>query len=159
MREIKFRAWDKNKKHWCSALDLNLFEDIETVPIIELEKVRSGIIIQQFTGLKDKNGKEIYEGDIIKDNDGYGDKEVIFHNGCFVWEVREGVYHIFDQKEVEVIGNVHENPELKNYERTNQKCDCKCHNLKESLCKRCFNSPDFYKKHNFKRGMQKGRIN
>ena len=65
MREIKFRAWDTNKKCWVggnSAFHLN----DQNAPIIEVEKTRSGIKIMQFTGLLDRHGKEIYEGDVVR---------------------------------------------------------------------------------------------
>jgi hypothetical protein len=66
----------------------------------------------QFTGLKDKNGREIYEGDLLRQSDG-GIKEVGFKSGMF----GKGVDYDFPQiwADDEVIGNIYENPELTNW--------------------------------------------
>jgi len=74
------------------------------------------VILLQFTGLKDKNGKEIYEGDLIGDKDCY--VEVIFKDGSFCnkGDFKPIIEWIWARKrkgiETEVIGNIYENPEL-----------------------------------------------
>ena len=126
MKEIKFRAWHdfsepymvyKVERDGASPFD---FEDIVKDP--ELWK------LMQYTGCKDKNGKEIYEGDIVKllVDDGWREKaeqitEIKFQNGAFQVEcegICDGDYgataigYLDDQVEVEVLGNIYENPEL-----------------------------------------------
>ena len=128
MRELKFRVWSKkqktyNYKHPFSSYGYfyidqygTLFSDYGNVitPAIK----QDDFIIEQYTGLHDKNGKEIYDGDVVKMPDwviGPKNEKVRFSklscgfepfvNGCF-----ECVSP--DSEEVEVIGNVHENPEL-----------------------------------------------
>ena len=108
MREIKFRAWDKVNKKWIKHFNVDLL-NVPQMQFVEL---------MQYTGLKDKNGKEIYEGDIIS----FGDsKTVVFYehakfkvkhrydNSCYrYYDLREASYF----NKGKVIGNIYENKEL-----------------------------------------------
>lgn len=119
MRPIKFRAWDKKLKKWRG-------EELFAFMLFtgQLSGPRDGtdladIEVVQFTGLKDRNGKEIFEGDIIK-NSGGQKAFVSFeecNNGGFGWcATFEGKHsHPFlieYPKNCDVIGNIHENGDL-----------------------------------------------
>ena len=119
-REIKFRAWGKTEKEYIRYpfAWLSLFDSPDGLEIEESED----LVVEQYTGLKDKNGKEIYEGDILAWTDGLDEKHIfrvewqenrarfcLRNPGCH-WDYEE----INDKKQpyMEVIGNIHENPEL-----------------------------------------------
>lgn len=105
MREYKFRAWDKTHKE---MIEWEQFKNEATIECFEDEN----LLVMQSTGLKDKNGVEIFEGDIIKE---YSMTEVIFHNGCFLGKElgEKPEYPIFDfLSSGEVVGNIFENAEL-----------------------------------------------
>jgi uncharacterized phage protein (TIGR01671 family) len=109
MREIKFRAWDKKKEEISDCNDIWFLDDASLNSIFE----NKNYIFMQYTGLKDKNGKEIYEGDIITDDNGemvYD--EVIFCKGTFCIKKGKNQYHIFNEKNVKVLGNIYENNNL-----------------------------------------------
>jgi uncharacterized phage protein (TIGR01671 family) len=72
-------------------------------------------ILMQYTGLKDKNGVEIYEGDVVEAKGYYQDKYIIewVYDGWEIFDGKDGVVADFDEWEkLEVIGNIYENPEL-----------------------------------------------
>jgi uncharacterized phage protein (TIGR01671 family) len=112
-REIKFRAWDKVEEEMVLG-DTAIFWLSQGIDEIEF---------MQFTGLRDKNDKEIWEGDIVKC--GYGVGKVVFKSGCFWAEwiddkeaymewihSRKGTYIRTEDEQFEVIGNIFENPQL-----------------------------------------------
>jgi len=109
-RVIKFRAWNNSDKEMFTVLPVWFEEEADyhqedfTVSALS---ARGNCILMQYTGLKDKNGVEIYEGDVIKDcDDGYASIVWMF-NG---W--RRSDHDDFDGVEDEIIGNIYENPEL-----------------------------------------------
>ncbi len=139
MRDYHFRAWDKAKGKWIdgaygfhilgeSMLIGGLFQDYKIEDL-------NNIVIEQFTGLLDKQGKEIYEGDIIKWNlkslINAGNK--IQHDGditkvvwrkeiaCFGLEKtgKYGFWTFYEDMDIEIIGNIHETPKLLETERKN----------------------------------------
>lgn len=123
-REIRFRAWNgkfmvlPQYGDWVSFDGVPYTQKYNT-PNIEIEKAKDYILMQS-TGLKDKNGKDIYEGDIIRFDDRVASVgEVVYDSGSFKSQMPAfGIYWKLNHKNtskknrVEVIGSVFENPEL-----------------------------------------------
>jgi len=132
MREIKFRAWDKKNKKMFMPLELDqsskdnkiymIRDNFLSLRLIKKEK----IVLMQYTGLKDKNEKEIYEGDLIYYTcNGFNGKvtrdyKVGFdeEKGRFVLYDLNAKFGYYDDfyptiyDSLEIIGNIYENPEL-----------------------------------------------
>lgn len=120
MREIKFRAWDKKRARMLTVFSMTTSPETHAVDCVwcgeTMDEVVDGfdindIELMQFTGLLDKNGKEIYEGDI------YAHNAVLGHGlppKAVEWEVwgNKNVGFSLPQGSLEVVGNIYENPEL-----------------------------------------------
>ena len=150
-REIKFRAWDNTAQMMLSSddialalqlngdvLPLDLFASSEGMLSLRRSPKNERYTLMQFTGLKDKNDKEIYEGDIVFNANKHPFTLVNQDPRTYVVEWREGKYNeentwlqntpgfifrkldkrymelIFNQSQIEIVGNIYENPELLN---------------------------------------------
>lgn len=124
MREIKFRAWDRKFKKWTSySIDdgLLMFYD-DHAECWEIGREGERFILCQYTGLKNINGEEIYEGDIVKAvsfSKWIGVAKYSDENQAFIFDDLDKKYrgkstvfmNQFDDG-FEILGNIYENPEL-----------------------------------------------
>ncbi len=114
MRELKFRAFDTGNKTWTFV---TLGDLICGACTENGDKPLSGAkqVWEQYTGLKDKNGEEIYEGDILDDGEGHVGK-VLYNERiasfAYEWGICGSTFIGLYTSDMKVIGNIHENGEL-----------------------------------------------
>jgi len=108
VREIKFRVFYKGD---FTYFDLNLLNEESRAFYINEIKDKH---VMQYTGLKDKNGVEIYEGDYMLDGHSGRWAEVKFIKGAFVVEFDNEIQDLYDWTCECIIGNIYKNPELLN---------------------------------------------
>ena len=136
MREIKFRAWDKENGCWASIDSVALCDDGSVAYLLSADGeppyLEEDVEIMQYTGLKDVNGKPIYEGDVVSfgsvwDNGDNEDLDEEIHIGVVEYDPHYTVYNVNCEESGErrfllmdvvnydgfgVIGNIYESPEL-----------------------------------------------
>ena len=115
MREIKFRAWDKSNKEMNNIESINFQERRVYKDIVSYRKFND-IELMEYTGLKDMDGKEIYEGDIVIHHSKMC--KIIFNVEEARFVLRDDEFELEipftnnNNKRMEIVGNIYENPEL-----------------------------------------------
>ena len=123
MREIKFRAWHKEEKIIGEVLCIDILhkeiffsnEDVDCYEHTDFKDIE----LMQYTGLKDKNNKEVYEGDIVKLRANHGIGVIKYYDewGAFVVEyIKPRSLTVlgmnYYKEDIEILGNIYKNPEL-----------------------------------------------
>ena len=119
MREVKFRAWHKADKRMFGVYQINWEQGGLTISCGgSWHEDVDNYELMQFTGLKDENGVEICEGDVIRDDDESYNLIVVWDNKRARFALSDGKGSMFtymfnnDMEPLEIIGNIYENPEL-----------------------------------------------
>ena len=131
MKETKFRAWDSINKIWIDPFKLILMRcgSVQSVESLDGEIYGTHqVFLNQYTGLKDRNGKEIYEGDVVERKEETCAHGVEAANYIVIWSdddigfklktiyspifVKDAAVSVFLEDDSEIIGNIYENPKL-----------------------------------------------
>ncbi len=125
MRELKFRIWSKHCKSY-----LKQYDGVEAIGLLTVgvlnnlysnpNSSKDDLVFEQYTGLKDKNDIEIYEGDIIFTGESYPTYIIGFNDrtGSYTasgFPINTNVGRHISLHNYEVVGNIHETPELRGY--------------------------------------------
>ena len=115
-RELKFRVWEvHNKKFSENPYGCCLNKNFELSVINDsFDGIIQEYVIQQFTGLKDKNNKDIFDGDILSfDTDAV---RILWNDGCFCFIIEKEIYPLCKENikifKMKVLGNIFENSNL-----------------------------------------------
>lgn len=121
MRVIKFRAWDKADKKMYPRVGISLYgiqcyKDNDNFPEqLIIDRGQNCFEIMQYTGIRDRHGKDIYEGDIVRRyiNSRGNLYPSNYRKNIVIIEFKNAAWTIRKQTDrYEIIGNIHENPEL-----------------------------------------------
>ena len=124
MREIDFRMWDSTTKKYFHDPG-NVFNCLKQQSLsnkklgfLAFNHIANGRVFEQYTGLKDRNGKKIFEGDIIKHPDIRRTLVIEWDKGNGTWSIGRWwafcEFYYGNISDLEIVGNIHENPEMVN---------------------------------------------